>query len=94
MLRDSGIPVLGGLENMAVLDCPHCREPMRLFPETPADRSIWADSVTKPASIPFDSTVVTRAEAGLRLLQAEDQDPHSKVFRWLAASVAEAYPEE
>jgi ATP-binding protein involved in chromosome partitioning len=45
LLRDSGIRILGGVENMTALPCPHCGAEIALFPAVPSERSVWARAV-------------------------------------------------
>jgi ATP-binding protein involved in chromosome partitioning len=40
MLRDAGVPVLGAVENMRGLYCPHCGELVEVFPPVADHRSI------------------------------------------------------
>jgi ATP-binding protein involved in chromosome partitioning len=40
MLREAGVPVLGAVENMRGLRCPHCGELIDVFPPVADDRSI------------------------------------------------------
>jgi ATP-binding protein involved in chromosome partitioning len=40
MLRDAGVPVLGAVENMRGLRCPHCGELVDVFPPVAEERSI------------------------------------------------------
>jgi ATP-binding protein involved in chromosome partitioning len=53
VLRQARVPLLGGVENMAYLTCPHCGERTLLHPPAPADRTIWALGVPKLASIQY-----------------------------------------
>lgn len=52
-LREVRTPVLGGVENMAYFECPCCGERTELHAPAPADRTIWADGVTRLARLPF-----------------------------------------
>src|SRR5687768_5762752 len=42
MYRVNGVPVLGGIENMAALVCPCCGAEVEVFPPCRPDRAIWA----------------------------------------------------
>jgi ATP-binding protein involved in chromosome partitioning len=53
VLRAAEVPVIGGVENMAYLACPHCGERTTLHVPAPADRTIWASGVPRLASLPF-----------------------------------------
>ena len=76
LLRDAGVRVLGGVENMSGLTCPHCGERIDVFPRVAEARSIWAQGVERLAEIPLDPSL---AEPG----------PHPEQFAALAARVAE-----
>jgi ATP-binding protein involved in chromosome partitioning len=52
-LRETGVPVLGAVENMRGLRCPHCGEPVDVFPPVAPERSLLRE-VELLASIPLD----------------------------------------
>jgi ATP-binding protein involved in chromosome partitioning len=54
LLRDAGVRVLGAVENMSGLVCPHCGELLEVFPAVTAERSIWQDGIDRLATIPLD----------------------------------------
>ncbi len=54
LLRDAHVRVLGAVENMSGLVCPHCGERLEVFPPVSPERSIWEDGVERLASIPLD----------------------------------------
>ena len=90
-LRELGVPVLGGVENMAGIDCPHCGEEISLYPDTPTERSLWAESVERLARLSFSPQLSARAEAGLPLVR-DDADQVGEPLRLLARAVASSYP--
>jgi ATP-binding protein involved in chromosome partitioning len=47
------IPVLGGVENMAYLRCPHCNEEVELFPPAEQAQTIWEMGVERLARLGF-----------------------------------------
>jgi ATP-binding protein involved in chromosome partitioning len=53
-LRDAGVSIVGGIENMSGLLCPHCGERIEVFPPVAPDRSIWSDGVAALGRIPLD----------------------------------------
>ncbi len=59
LFSDAGIRVLGGVENMAALVCPHCGETISVFGEVPESRSIWSLGVRRLGSIPLDPAVAS-----------------------------------
>jgi ATP-binding protein involved in chromosome partitioning len=53
-LRRASVRVLGGVENMSALQCPHCGERIEVFAPAAADRAIWSDGVPLLGRIPLD----------------------------------------
>jgi ATP-binding protein involved in chromosome partitioning len=47
------IPVLGGVENMAYLRCPHCNEQVELFPAAEQEQTIWELGVERLGRLAF-----------------------------------------
>jgi len=60
-LRGASVRVLGGVENMAALECPHCGERIDVFPPVAAERAIWADGVPLLGRISLDPDLTRRA---------------------------------
>jgi len=53
LLRDAGVTVLGAVENMRGLRCPHCGETLDVFPPVADERSLLRE-VDLLVSIPLD----------------------------------------
>jgi ATP-binding protein involved in chromosome partitioning len=53
-LHGASVPVLGGVENMTALLCPHCGERIDVFAPVQASRAIWSDGVPLLGRIPLD----------------------------------------
>jgi ATP-binding protein involved in chromosome partitioning len=53
-LRDADVPVLGAVENMSGLECPHCGERIDIFTPVPESRSVWAEGVPLLGRVPLD----------------------------------------
>jgi ATP-binding protein involved in chromosome partitioning len=53
VLRQAKVPLLGAVENMAYVICPHCGERSALHIPAPEERTIWALGVPRLASVPF-----------------------------------------
>lgn len=64
MLREAGVPVLGGIENMSGFPCPHCGERIDVFPAAPTARTIWADGVPLLGTLPLDPALAEAGEHG------------------------------
>ncbi len=94
MLRDSSVPVLGGIENMGPLSCPHCRGDVEVFPAVRESRSIWPTGVEKLVELPFDPALAQIAEQNRPLFVADPEGAHAERFRHLADAVAAALDSE
>jgi ATP-binding protein involved in chromosome partitioning len=53
-LRGADVRVLGGVENMAGLHCPHCAQRIDVFAPAAPERAIWGDGVRLLGRIPLD----------------------------------------
>jgi ATP-binding protein involved in chromosome partitioning len=58
-LRDTDVPVLGAVENMSSLQCPHCGERIEVFTPVTEARSVWAEGVLLLGRIPIDPALGT-----------------------------------
>ena len=56
ILRRDEVRVLGGVENMVALRCPHCEGEVQLFPSASEGATIWSDGVIRLVGLPFDQT--------------------------------------
>ena len=88
MFRQSAVEVIGGVENMSGLACPHCSEEIEVFPRVPDDRSIWASGVELLARIPMEPAVSSSAEAGMPIVVREPESNVAEAFRGLARRLA------
>jgi ATP-binding protein involved in chromosome partitioning len=79
LLRGADIRVLGGVENMTALACPHCGELVEVFPQVEHERSVWAEGVERLARLPLDPA----------LARPNPAEPPPAPFPELAARVAE-----
>jgi ATP-binding protein involved in chromosome partitioning len=90
MVRQEGVPILGGVENMSGLVCPHCGETVTVFPAVREERSIWALGVERLGSVPLDPAVAEAGDSGRPLLVSEPRGVQADAFRGIAVKVAEA----
>src|SRR5262249_47183093 len=88
LFRLRHVPVLGGVENMSGLSCPHCGETIDVFPRVTDERSLWALGVRCLATLPIDPAIVGNGRGPL--LVAEPQSAQAERFRALARDVRDA----
>ena len=87
MFQDTGIEVLGGVENMSSIRCPHCGQSIDVFSRVSEERSIWAFGVQRLAQIPLDRAVSDAGDTGRPLLVAAPMSAASLAFKGLAHKV-------
>lgn len=58
-LHDADVPVLGAVENMSGLECPHCGELIQVFTPVKESRAVWAEGVPLLGRIPLDPDLGT-----------------------------------
>jgi ATP-binding protein involved in chromosome partitioning len=68
MYQRHSVPVLGWIENMGPMACPHCGEAVAVFPEVPPARSIRALGIEPLGSIPFDPALGVAGDTGQALV--------------------------
>ena len=89
LLDDAGVRVLGAVENMTPLTCPHCGESIEVFPPVRHERSIWALDVPVLARVPLDPAIAHTGD-GRPIMRSSPETPQAEQFRRLAATVQAA----
>ena len=68
MANMMNIPVLGVVENMSYMKCPHCGEPINVFGESGIDKYAASKGLDVLGRLPLDPTIAGLCDAG----KAED----------------------
>ena len=89
MYRRLSVPILGGVENMSGLRCPHCSERIDIFPPVAHERSIWAMGVERLAEVPLDPAISRAGDRGRPLFATYPNSVQAEAFRSLARLLAE-----
>lgn len=89
MFEKTSVRILGGVENMAGLTCPHCGGHVDVYPDVQDERSIWAAGLTKLASVPLDPAISQAGELGRPIVLSHPDSAQAKAFGALAAAVSE-----
>ncbi len=88
MARDLHVPLLGVVENMAFLRCPHCHETIELFGPGHVEKVAKEYGVPVLARLPVDRSISELGDAGtLGTYEAEEAQ---KLADALVAAIAEA----
>jgi ATP-binding protein involved in chromosome partitioning len=80
--------VLGVVENMAYLSCPHCGERVEVFHRGQVSRAVTDDSLPLLAEIPLDPLISAAADSGRPVVVTNPDGLQSRAFISLASSVA------
>ena len=83
-LREHGVPVIGMVQNMASLTCPHCRQDVDLYG---ASRRLEEAGVRVLGRIPFDTRLSVTADRGLPLVLGDPRGPIAVEFARIGGAV-------
>ena len=85
--RKVDMPILGLVENMSGLICPHCGGEIRLFKQGGGQKTAALTKVPLLASLPFDLRVVEGGDAGKPLLETPGDSPFIEAVGHLVTEV-------
>lgn len=92
MFAEVRVPVLGIIENMAALDCPHCHKSIELFSGQGGKTLSQECNVPLLGQIPFDPSVGQSGDRGIPISIAKPESAQAKAFmsaaEWVAARVS------
>lgn len=88
LFRQSGVPLLGIVENMSGLRCPHCGEPIEVFHRSERAWAVQAEGLELLGRVPMDLSISRGIDAGHPLMQAAPTSPEALAFRAIAAELA------
>ncbi len=82
--RMLGIPVIGIVENMSGLICPHCHQEISLFKKGGGEKAARDLRVPFLGRIPIDPEVVTDCDRGMPFVMAHPDSEATKAFQEIA----------
>jgi ATP-binding protein involved in chromosome partitioning len=92
MFNEVRVPVLGIIENMAGLECPHCHTSIDLFTGQGGKTLSQEYDVPLLGQVPFDPSVGQSGDRGVPISIAKPDSPQAKAFgsaaEWVAARVS------
>jgi ATP-binding protein involved in chromosome partitioning len=88
LFRQTGVPILGVVENMSFLYCPHCGEPIEVFARSQREWAITDTVFEQLGRIPLHMSLSRGIDTGHPLLQTIPDSPEAVAFRRLAAEVS------
>jgi Mrp family chromosome partitioning ATPase len=84
--RSVGVPVIGIVENMGGLNCPHCGKPILLFKLGGGEKAALEMRVPFLGRIPIDPDVVADCDRGVPVVIAHPDSPVAEAFQKIARS--------
>ncbi|HUS17910.1 MAG TPA: Mrp/NBP35 family ATP-binding protein [Chloroflexia bacterium] len=94
LFRQAGVPVLGVVENMSHLHCPHCGEEITVFHHTDRSWAIEDKALPVLGKIPMDGLISRGIDAGHPLVQTAPDAAEASVFRGIARAVVARLEEQ
>lgn len=85
--RKLNIPILGIVENMSGLVCPHCGETIDLFKSGGGEKSAEELEVTFLGKVPIDPQVVVQGDSGKPYVLEVKDTPTANAFKAIAENV-------
>ncbi len=82
--RDSNVPIVGIIENMGTMACPHCGELVDVFKKGGGEKLAQELVLPYLGSIPLDPEVANRSDAGEPVVLSRPDSPAAKAFLELA----------
>ncbi len=87
MFEQTGAKVLGIVENMSYLQCPHCGRRIELFRAGGGKRTSVELGVPLLAEIPLDPSLPLISDAGITVIEQNPESPTSAIFLSIADQV-------
>jgi len=87
--RGMNIPILGLVENMSGVVCPHCGERIDIFGTKGGENVAESMNVPLLGKIPMDPRVSSTMDAGKPFITAEPDTPAAKEFREIVKKIEE-----
>ena len=82
--RDSNVPIVGVIENMSTMSCPHCEKDIDVFKKGGGQK--LAEELVLPylGSIPLDGDIVANSDSGQPVVLSRPDSTAAKAFMKLA----------
>lgn len=92
MFNEVRVPILGLIENMSGLECPHCHKSIQLFEGHGGDTLSKEFNVPLLGQIPFDPSVGQGGDRGIPIVISKPHSSQAQAFikaaEWVAARVS------
>jgi ATP-binding protein involved in chromosome partitioning len=89
LFQQAGVPILGVIENMSYLHCPHCGEPIEVFHHSQQAWVIEDEKIELLGRIPMDIAISRGIDSGHPLVQSAPEALEARAFLEIAGKVKE-----
>jgi ATP-binding protein involved in chromosome partitioning len=89
LFRKANVPILGVVENMSYLICPHCGDKIEVFHRSGGKWAIQDEELELLGRIPLDIGISKGIDAGHPLIEADPSAKEAAVFREVAGKIEE-----
>lgn len=86
-LRQLSVPILGILENMSGLTCPHCGENIDIFKSGGGEKAAKELNIPFLGRIPFDMRIVETTDDGKSYIETYFDSEAAKVIEKICSSI-------
>ncbi len=87
--RERGLPVVGAVENMSGVICPHCDGAFHMFPDAGLEDALAEFDIPRIAKIPLAPELAAGSDAGAPLVVSAAESTVAQAFDPLIDAVAE-----
>jgi ATP-binding protein involved in chromosome partitioning len=91
MFQKANVPLLGVVENMSYLVCPHCGKSVDVFQRSNREWPIQNYQVAQLGKLPMDAVISLPVNETHPLITGEDA-PVFQIFQDMAAKIIDQYP--
>jgi len=85
--KDSGVPVIGIIENMSMLTCPHCNGEIDVFKSGGGERIAKKMNVPFLGKIPLDPDIAAKCDEGKAFVSKDNNSKNSSVLIEIAKKI-------
>jgi ATP-binding protein involved in chromosome partitioning len=89
LFHQAGVPILGVIENMSYLHCPHCGMPVEVFYRSKREWALGKEGIEVVGRIPMDLAISRGIDSGHPLVQSAPEAREALVFLEVARKVRE-----
>ncbi|MEL6206028.1 MAG: P-loop NTPase [Pseudomonadota bacterium] len=86
--RERGLPIIGAVENMAGVVCPHCQGSFQVFPDAGLKDALATLEISRIAQVPLAPELAACSDAGAPVVVAAPESTAARAFAPLVDAVA------